>query len=255
MTSKRRSSGGFRGRCCCGRCRCRARGAAEKIAAAIAGFDRIRPGGAVPRPDVLIIARGGGSLEDLMAFNDEAVVRAAAACRIPLISAVGHETDHTLIDLVSDRRAPTPTAAAEMAVPSRVELATSLQRDRARLSQGLLRLVGEQRLRLDRAARGLPDLPALLGSAPAAAGRSGGAGAAGAAEFAGGTAGGAGPGGAGDPGCAGSGARGADRAGGSGTSAGDRTCRVWCGSGGGRWIGRSAGCRRGPRCWRGRCRR
>lgn len=140
-------------------------GAAARIAAAIAGFDAIRAGGAVPRPDVLIVARGGGSLEDLMAFNDEGVVRAAAACRIPLISAVGHETDHTLIDLVSDRRAPTPTAAAEMAVPSRVELATSLQRDGSRLSQGLLRLVGEQRVRLGRAERGLPDLPALLGGA------------------------------------------------------------------------------------------
>ena len=144
-------------------------GAAARIAAAIAGFDRIAPGspmsGPIRRPDVLIIARGGGSLEDLMAFNDEAVIRAAAACRIPLISAVGHETDHTLIDLVSDRRAPTPTAAAEMAVPSRLELASVLMRDGARLAGGLLRLVGEQKLRLGRAERGLPDLPALLGGA------------------------------------------------------------------------------------------
>ncbi len=140
-------------------------GAAARIAAAIAGFDAIAPGGPVPRPDIIIVARGGGSLEDLMAFNDESVVRAAAACRIPLISAVGHETDHTLIDLASDRRAPTPTAAAEMAVPSRIELATLLQRDGVRLSQGLLRLIGEQRLRLGRAERGLPDLPALLGGA------------------------------------------------------------------------------------------
>ena len=140
-------------------------GSAARIAAAIAGFDAIQPGGPIPRPDVLIIARGGGSLEDLMAFNDEVVVRAAAACRIPLISAVGHETDHTLIDLASDRRAPTPTAAAELAVPSRVELASLLLRDGARLSQGLLRLVGEQQVRLGRAERGLPDLPALLGTA------------------------------------------------------------------------------------------
>ena len=140
-------------------------GAAARIAAAIAGFDRIASGGPVKRPDVLIVARGGGSLEDLMAFNDEAVIRAAALCRIPLISAVGHETDHTLIDLVSDRRAPTPTAAAELAVPSRAELASLLMRDGARLAGGLMRMVGEHRVRLGRAERGLPDLPNLVGGA------------------------------------------------------------------------------------------
>jgi exodeoxyribonuclease VII large subunit len=134
-------------------------GAAERIAAAIAGFCRV-----VPRPDVLIVARGGGSLEDLMAFNEEIVVRAVAACPIPLISAVGHETDTTLIDLVADRRAPTPTAAAEIAVPARADLLVDLEHKAARLIGGLNRLTQERRLRLSRAERGLPDLPALLGS-------------------------------------------------------------------------------------------
>jgi len=140
-------------------------GAAQRIAEAIAGFDALLPGGAIPRPDVLIVARGGGSLEDLMAFNEEIVLRAVAACRIPLISAVGHETDTTLIDFVSDRRAPTPTAAAEMAVPSHIEIAADLQQKGARLSGALNRLSQERRLRLQRAERGLPDLPALLGTA------------------------------------------------------------------------------------------
>jgi exodeoxyribonuclease VII large subunit len=133
-------------------------GAAQRIAAAIEGFCRV-----TPQPDVLIVARGGGSLEDLMAFNDEAVVRAVAACRIPLISAVGHETDTTLIDYVADRRAPTPTAAAELAVPARVDLVADIEHKAARLIGGLNRFTQERRLRLSRAERGLPDVPTLLG--------------------------------------------------------------------------------------------
>jgi exodeoxyribonuclease VII large subunit len=138
-------------------------GAAEKIAAAIIGFSNLPPN--IPCPDVLIVARGGGSLEDLMAFNDEAVLRAAAASKIPLISAVGHETDTTLIDYVSDRRAPTPTAAAEMAIPARLDLLADLAQKSARLNGALSRIAGESRLRLDRAGARLPDLPAILGAA------------------------------------------------------------------------------------------
>ncbi|MBV9551789.1 MAG: exodeoxyribonuclease VII large subunit [Alphaproteobacteria bacterium] len=139
--------------------------AAAQVAAAIAGFNRLPPGGAVPRPDLLIVARGGGSLEDLMAFNEENVVRAAALSAIPLISAVGHETDTTLIDHASDRRAPTPTAAAEIAVPVRLDLVAEVDGKTARLAQGTARLFQQHRLHLDGLARGLPDPHDLIGAA------------------------------------------------------------------------------------------
>lgn len=138
-------------------------GAAEQIAAAIEGFSRLPPH--LPRPDVIIVARGGGSLEDLMAFNDEAVVRAVAACPIPLISAVGHETDTTLVDFASDRRAPTPTAAAELAVPARAELLAALAQTSARLLGSGQALLNHARLRLSRAEARMPDLPGIVGAA------------------------------------------------------------------------------------------
>jgi exodeoxyribonuclease VII large subunit len=137
-------------------------GAAERIAAAIRGMSALAEDGPVPRPDVLIVARGGGSLEDLMAFNEEAVVRAAASCTIPLISAVGHETDTTLIDFASDRRAPTPTAAAEMAVPVLAELLADVEEHGVRIRRAVASRLRDGRQRLDYADRGLKDLPTLV---------------------------------------------------------------------------------------------
>lgn len=137
-------------------------GAAAEVAGAIAGFNALTPDGPVPRPEVIIVARGGGSLEDLWAFNEEVVVRAAAASRIPLISAVGHETDWTLIDLASDKRAPTPTAAAELAIPVRLELLAHTQQRATRLLQAIGRILNEARIRIDGLGRGLPRLDAVV---------------------------------------------------------------------------------------------
>ena len=131
-------------------------GSVEQIVQALRGFCELDADGPIPRPDLLIVARGGGSIEDLWGFNEEAVVRAIAESTIPVISAVGHETDTTLADYAADRRAPTPTAAAEMAVPVRAELLATLDEHGVRKRRAILRPLALGRERLEARVSRLP---------------------------------------------------------------------------------------------------
>jgi exodeoxyribonuclease VII large subunit len=137
-------------------------GAAQQVATAVEGFSRIAPGGPVPRPDVVIVARGGGSIEDLWSFNEEIVVRAVANSTIPVISAVGHETDTTLCDHAADLRAPTPTAAAELAVPVREDLLNQVGELALRSRRAVARPVMLGRERLEARAERLPTPETIL---------------------------------------------------------------------------------------------
>ena len=138
---------------------------AAEVAAAIAGFNALPEHGPFPRPDVLIVARGGGSIEDLWGFNDERVVQAAAASLIPLVSSVGHETDWTLLDLVADQRAPTPTGAAEMVVPVRADLLMRLRDLASRVQGSALRLLARRRGDFQALLRAMPQAADVLGGA------------------------------------------------------------------------------------------
>ena len=137
-------------------------GAAEKVAEAIRGFNRLNKTSPVKRPDVIIVARGGGSLEDLWAFNEEVVIRAVYDSEIPIISAVGHETDTMLIDYVSDLRAPTPTGAAEFAVPVKNELVTDVNILESRMKNALWRYFEENKTKIDGLSRGIPNMRQII---------------------------------------------------------------------------------------------